>query len=411
MRRPAWLDRESAAWQQDGLITADQRTAILGRYTALHERSASAILMWLAVLTGGVGLVLLVGWNWDLIPPAPKLAAAFGVPALAFAGALAADRGGRDVWARRLVFFAAVAAGGIFTASADVYRSPDPGLSVWWALALCVCAALVPSAFLTSVAGGVTIAWLVVSAGSMPPPWIFLLLGALLAVAVEQAPDRTAGAVVTAAVAVWAFTVAGATWPSANPVLFVMVLLAGAALDGWAHAAPDRRPAFARPVPAAIFLLLSLAFLQMAQAPIGSDPWTGAVASPWPAISLALVFGGVAIWPALGRRGSLRPAALAALGLGWLGAWLLDPAYVGPGARWPWTIAFGAATVLTGVSFVREASRERSAAMFAMGVLAVLIFVVTRAIDAQGALWPSALALFAGAALLAWLGRTWARRS
>jgi hypothetical protein len=35
---------------------------------------------------------------------------------------------------------------------------------------------------------------------------------------------------------------------------------------------------------------------------------------------------------------------------------------------------------------------------------------VARAIDAQGALWPSALALFAGAALLAWLGRTWARR-
>jgi hypothetical protein len=409
MRRPAWLDRESAAWQQDGLITADQRTAILGRYTALHERSASAILMWLAVLTGGVGLVLLVGWNWDLIPPAPKLAAAFGVPALAFAGALAADRGGRDVWARRLVFFAAVAAGGIFTASADVYRSPDPGLSVWWALALCVCAALVPSAFLTSAAGVVTIAWLLASGGTPPPPWMFLVLGAVLALAVEQVPDRTAGAILCAAVAVWAFVVAGNTWRGAHHMLFTLVLLAGAALDAWAHAPLDKRPAFARPVPATIFLLAPLAFLQMSPGEMRSHPWTDAVANPWPAISLAVAFGAAAIWSA--RRGSVRSAALAVLGLAWLGAWLLGPAYVGPGARWPWTIAFGAATVLTGVSFVREASRERSAAMFAMGVLAVLIFVVTRAIDAQGALWPSALALFAGAALLAWLGRTWARRS
>ena len=411
MRRPAWLDRESEAWLRDGLITADQRAAILNRYSALHERSAAAVLTWLAVLTGGAGLVLLAGWNWDLIPPATKISAAFGVPALAFAGAVLAGRGGRDLWARRLVFLGAVAAGGIFLAVADVYQSPDPGLSAWWALALCVSAALVPSAFLTSVAAGVTIAWLLAQGGFLPPPWLFLVLGPLLAVAVEQVPDRTAGAAVTAAVAVCAFTVAADTWPAANPPLFVLALLAGAALDAWAHAPDDRRPAFARPVPAAIFLLAPLAFLQMGQGPLRSDPWADAAANPWPAIVLALGFGAVAIRPALGGRRSLRSAALAAVGLAWLGVWLFDPAWIGSGARWPWTIVFGAATVLAGVSLVREASRERSAALFALGVLAVLVFVVMRAIDAQGALWPSALALFAGAALLAWLGRTWAKRS
>ena len=412
MRRPAWLDRESEAWLRDGLITADQRAAILNRYYALHERGAAAVLTWLAVLTGGVGLVLLAGWNWDLIPPATKISAAFGVPALAFAGALVADRGGRDLWVRRLVFLGAVAAGGIFVAVPDIYQSADPVLSVWWALALCVSAALVPSAFLTAVAAGVTIAWLLSSAGSPPPPWMFLALGPMLAFAVEQVPDRTAGGVVSAAVAMWAFAVPSGTWPDANPTLFVMVLLAGAALDAWAHAPDDRRPAFARPVPAAIFLLVPLAVLQMAHGPVRSHPWGDAVSNPWPAIALAVAFAAVAIWPALRRGQSLRSAVLAALGLIWLGAWLFDPAWVGgPGARWPWTIAFGAATVLVGVSFVREASRERSAALFGLGVLAVLVFVVMRAMDAQGALWPSALALFAGAALLAWLGRTWARRS
>ena len=412
MRRPAWLDRESEAWLRDGLISADQRAAILSRYSALHERSAAAVLTWLAVLTGGAGLVLLAGWNWDLIPRATKLVAAFGVPALAFAGALIAGRGGRDLWARRLVFLGAVAAGGIFLAVADIYQSSDPALSVWWALALCVSAALVPSAFLTSVAGGVTIAWLLASGGFPPPPWMFLALGTLLAVAVEQLQDRTSGAIVTAAVVVWAFTVAADTWPGANPPLFVLALLAAAALDAWAHAPAARRPAFARPVPAALFLLTPLALLQMTRGPIRSDPWADAVASPWPAIALAVVFGAVAIWPAVRGRGQLRSAVLAALGLAWLGAWLLDPAWVGgPAAGWPWTIAFAAATILAGVSFVREASRERSGALFALGVLAILIFVVMRAVDVQGALWRSALALFAGAALLAWLGRTWAKRS
>ncbi len=412
MRRPAWLDRESEAWQRDGLITADQRTAILNRYTALHERSAAAVLTWLAVLTGGAGVVLLAGWNWDLIPATTKLSAAFGVPALAFAGALMAGRAGRELWVRRLVFLGAVTAGGIFVAVADIYQAPEPNLSVWWVVALCASAALVPSGFLTSAAAGVTIAWLVISSGSAPPPWMFLLLGPLLALAVEQRPDRTAGAVVTAAVAMWAFAVTGGTWPDANPALFVMVLLAGAALDAWAHSPADRRPAFARPVPAAIFLLAPLAFFQMAHGPVRSHPWVDAVSNPWPAIALAGSFGAVAIWPALARRQSLRSAALAVLGLAWMGAWLIDPAWVGgPAARWPWTIAFSAATVLAGVRFVREAARERNAATFGLGVLAVLIFVVLRALDAQGALWPSAIALFAGAVLLAWFGRTWARRA
>ena len=80
MRRPLWLDRESEGWERDGIISPSQRAAILGRYGALHERSAAAILIWLAVLTGGAGLVLLAGWNWDLIPPATKLAVLLNTP-------------------------------------------------------------------------------------------------------------------------------------------------------------------------------------------------------------------------------------------------------------------------------------------------------------------------------------------
>ena len=412
MRRPAWLDRESERWRQDGIITAEQRAAILNRYPALPGRTAASVLTWLALLTGGAGVVLIAGWNWDRIPQAWQLGTVFGMPAVAFAGALVADAAGRDLWTRRLTLLGALVAGAIFVAVADIYHSPDPGLSVLWPLALCASAALVPSGFLISVAGGVTILWLIIQTGSPPPPWMFLLLGPLLAFAVEQVPDRTAGSVVSAAVAVWAFSVSGSTWPDANASLLVYVLLAAAALDAWAHAPANRRPAFARPLTAAVFLLLPLGFLQIGYGEVRSDPWAGTISHPLPALSLAAALGAVAIWPAVRSRALVRSAGFGALALVWLGVWLFAPdAINAPGARWPWMVAFGAALILAGVSFVREAARERSASLFALGVIAVALFVVTRAIDAQGALWPSAFALFGGAALLAWLGRAWAKRS
>ena len=412
MRRPAWLDRESEGWQRDGLITTAQRAAILDRYGAPAERNAAAVLIWLAVLAAGAGLVLLVGWNWDQLSRAAQLGLVFTVPSAAFAGALAAERRGQDLWTRRLVFLAAIAAGGIFLAVSDVYRAAEPGVPVLWALTLCVTAALVPAPFLTVVAGVVTIAWLLAQAGSAPASWIFLGLGACLALAVEQAPDRVAAGVTATAFAVWTFTIATDTWSDASATTFVFVLLAGAALDAWAHAPADRRPAFARPLPAAVFLLLPLAFLQVWHGQVRAHPWTDVTENPWPTIVLAIVLATVAIWPAIRRRGSPRAAALSALGLVWLVMWLTSPSLVTDvSARLTWAIAFGGATILAGVSLVREAARERSVGRFAIGVLFVASFVAARAIDAQGAIWQSALALFAGALLLGWLGRTWSKGS
>ena len=307
MRRPSWLDRESERWRQDGLISADQRAAILDRYGPLPERTAASVLMWLALLTAGAGLVIVAGWNWDRLPHAWQLGTVFSLPALAFAGALVADAAGRDLWTRRLTLFGALIAGGIFIAVSDIYHSPEPVMSVLWPLALCAAAALVPSGFLTSVAAGVTIIWLVIQAGSPPPPWMFLVLGPLLAFAVEQVPDRIAGSVVSAAVAVFAFSVSGNTWPDANASLLVYVLLAAAALDAWAHAPSARRPAFARPLTASVFLLVPLGFLQIGSTEVRSDPWSGAISHPLPALALAAGLGAVAIWPALRDRGWRAP--------------------------------------------------------------------------------------------------------
>ena len=75
MRLPTWLVTESEAWQRDGLITDEQRRAILARYepSATAAEQASSALTWLAVLAAGIGAIVLVAWNWTSIPDLVKV--------------------------------------------------------------------------------------------------------------------------------------------------------------------------------------------------------------------------------------------------------------------------------------------------------------------------------------------------
>lgn len=413
MRRPAWLDRESDAWVRERLISAEQRSAILARYSPPVERGAASILMWLAALAGGVGFVLLVGWNWDRIPRAVQLGGTFATTALLFLGALVARGRESAIVADRLVFLASIAAAGIFVAVDDGYHAATPGVSVFWAITTCVTAALVPGLFVTLLASGVTAVWLLAQGGAQPPPWTFLLLGPLLALAVEQVPSRLASGAVSTVFVVWVWGIAIDTWTDAFAPAMGFALLAAATLDAWAHAPAGRRPAFARATPAAFFLVVALFFLQPWHQMARAHPFDDVLASPWPALALAAALAAAAIWPAIRRRpDSARAAVLALVGAGFLGAWILAPdAVAGAAARWPWLLAFGAAAVFCGVSLVREAAREGDLGLFAMGVLSVVSFVAARAIGSEGNLWQSSLSLFAGALILWWLGRTWAKRS
>ncbi len=413
MRRPVWLDQESDAWQREGLISADQRRAILARYSVPIDRSPAGILMWLAALAGGVGFVLLVGWNWDRIPRGLQLGAVFGATAGLFVAALVSHARGSVILTQRFVFLAAIAAAGIFVAVDDGYHAAQPDLPVLWVVTACVTAALVPGVVMTLLAAGGTAMWLLVLGGAPPPPWMFLLLGPLLAVSVEQAPNRFSSGAVATVFVLWAWAVAIDTWADALAPTMVLALLAGAALDAWAHAPEGSRPAFARATPAAFFLFLSLFFLQPWHQMAHAHPLRDVIASVWPTLALAGALALVAVWPAVRRRpDSLRAAALAVLGAAFLVVWIVAPgAVTGPSARWPWLAAFGLAAVLTGASLVREAARDRDLGLFAMGILNVVSFVAARASGSEGNLWQSSLALFAGAVLLWWLGRTWAARS
>ena len=100
--RSAWLEDQSAAWLRQGLVDADTRDRILASYEVQSaERRGLLALMLLGALMFGIGVLLLIGYNWDRLPVNGKIAIIMSSVALAFAalgGHLRASTppGGRD---------------------------------------------------------------------------------------------------------------------------------------------------------------------------------------------------------------------------------------------------------------------------------------------------------------------------
>ena len=73
-----WLRAEVPHWQAEGLIDADQGTALLHRYRAAPDPdrrfSLARLMLTLGALFVGVGLIWLVGANLDQLPPLTRFA-------------------------------------------------------------------------------------------------------------------------------------------------------------------------------------------------------------------------------------------------------------------------------------------------------------------------------------------------
>lgn len=78
--RRAWLVGELDAWRDLGLIDTDQHQAVLGLYATSEELGqgrqsrALGVLFTLGALLLGLGLMLLIAYNWEAMPAAVKVA-------------------------------------------------------------------------------------------------------------------------------------------------------------------------------------------------------------------------------------------------------------------------------------------------------------------------------------------------
>jgi len=99
--RRRWLEAEVSLWEKEGEITSAQAAAILGRYESEGDlagkrgRRMFVALVSLALVMFAVGLLLLIGYNWDEIPRTGKVAILFAGVAAAFTGSVVEYRRGR----------------------------------------------------------------------------------------------------------------------------------------------------------------------------------------------------------------------------------------------------------------------------------------------------------------------------
>jgi uncharacterized membrane protein len=419
MRPPPWLGTETDAWQRDGLITDEQRRAILARYEpeAGESQRAATMLVWLALLMGGVGVTVLLAWNWTAIPQLAKILLTFGSVAASYGAAAIAARGGHQLRAERLAFFGALISGAaLFVSTEIVHMDADhTSLLLLWAIVIAATGLLVSSA-LTAAAGAFVITWwMLVTAGSVPGPWWFLLVWPMLALTIERDRNRVVAGAVALAFGFWAFFVTLSVWGEAGgpPVAgFVVALLSGAWLDALAHGPIERRPEFASVTPALAVIFLSLVWLLPSDFHRELRDWHMASGSVWPVFVLiaSLVVMTVRTLAA-NRQWRSRPMALVLVASIWILAWVLLPGAFRSGnlAQWTWTAVFSATMVLVGTSAVREAAATRDRGMLTLGLLSVLTFVVVRVIDNSGGVLVQALLLLTMAAVLWWLARMWSR--
>ncbi len=415
MRLPEWLPTESEAWQRDGLITPDQRRAILARYTpsATAAEQASSALTWLAVLAAGIGAIVLIAWNWTSIPDVVKILFSTGPMLGLYVAAALAARAGRDVRAERLVLLAALFAGAVLFVTEDLVHI-DPQrthTTLLWAAVLAATALLTPSAVIAAVGVAVVGWWALVAGESVSALWWFLPIWSMLAVAVERAFNRWVAFAVTFVFGFWVFLVILSVWSDQPVAPGIAVVLAGCWLDTLARVPAARRPACARTTPALALTLLGMIFLLPSGSHRAMSDWHLTFGPLWPGAALlaGLALGvGWNAWQSGAWRS--RQVGLAALAALWLIAWFVIPAHLRSSwwQQWIWTWAFSAAMILMGASAVREASRTRDIGQFVLGLLSVIVFVIVRVVDAQS-LVVSGLMLLVSAVVLWWLGRMWAR--
>lgn len=179
--RLAWLRAESARWRDAGLVDAEGRERLIAGYEAEPARNRGMIaLVIFAVLIGGVGLLLLIGYNWDRIPSFVKVTMLVGAVAVAFSGAAAAYARLRPTIGETLAFSGTVLLANAIWLVAQVLHIQGhfPDAFLWIGIGCLATAWLVRSRWIGVEAAILLLAWLIgENTFFQRPIYSFLVLG------------------------------------------------------------------------------------------------------------------------------------------------------------------------------------------------------------------------------------------
>lgn len=406
-----WLRDESRQWVADGVLDEPRRERILSRYdTGSSPHRGTMALTLIAVLMCGIGVLLVIGYNWDRIPPGVKVGMIMTSIAAVFAGAAIAYARGRHTLGEVLAFAGTLLFGNGIWLIAQVLHIQGhfPDAFLWFSIGALVAAFLVESVAIGVGASVLTGVWIISEASFYPHIiYSFLVLWPCALWIAYRLRSTVMIYLLGLTAALW---VAIATmheshtnaWPSA-------VLLVGCALyaaSRWHDEASEVGDAWrisglgtlllviiplmvssfysdvekgAAPSTMAITLLAGLAALSPVARPVR-------VPSDWTVLLTAFVS---VIW-----------AGVVASGLLTRGWWLTTGS----------TVVFSAVSLLLCVTLIRSAFRSNRTADLAFGVLFGLAFLIVRWTSViENLLWSGLLLLVTGGGLL-FVARQWLRR-
>lgn len=407
-----WLDAQSRGWREAGIIDEFTRERILGGYVAESaERQGMLALVLIAVVMFGVGLLLLIGYNWDEIPRTAKLAILIGAVAAAFAASAVAYARGRQAAGETLAFAGTLLFGNAIWLVAQVLhiqgRYPDAFL--WWAIGVFACAALVRSKSIAVEAAAILVAW-VFAEGTFAQhtAFAFLLLWPLaLSVGYSLKSPVTIGVSAFAA-ALWVFL---SGMDEHSSAWLGSVALTGCALYAAGRAHRDGTPMrFAWETSGLAVLLIVSIPLMVIEVHRQFTPHSAGTT----AIVLALVAGAAAIAGGVWRSRSATDKVVLGAAVA-VTVWIVltAPGLVPAGvatARAA-TVLFSIVTVAIAVGLIRSALTSDRVTDLAFGVLFALVFLIVRWTSVvENLLWSGLLLVAAGGGLLL-IARLWRGRA
>jgi len=406
-----WLQDESRLWVADGLVDEPSRARMLSQYDAesLPHRGTMALTL-IAVLMCGIGVLLVIGYNWDRIPADVKVGMIMAAVALAFGGASVAYARKRHTIGEILAFAGTLLFGNSIWLIAQVLHIQGhfPDAFLWFSIGALAAAFLVESAAIgigAAILGGV---W-IISETSFYPHIIYPFLalwpcGVLVAYRVRSSVMVY---VLGLTAALW---VGIATAPESHlNVAPAAAMLTGCALYAvarWHHEQSDMDDGWR---------ISGLGTLLLVITPLMASGLYENVQKGAP-VSTIIIASVVAI---IAMSAIARPIRLPAdwTVLATAGVSALWAVVVGSGLlshQW-WlrtvsTIAFSATALLLCVTLIRSAFRSSRTSDLVFGVLFGLAFLVIRWTSViENLLWSGVLLLVTGGGLL-FIAHQWLRR-
>lgn len=410
--RLAWLERESRRWLDAGTIDEGTRARILAEYEGEPFVKGPLLLVVLAVLMFGIGVLLLIGYNWHRIPQAGKIAMIMAAVAASFGGSAVAYAKQRSTTGEALAVLGTLFYGNGIWLIAQVLHIQGyfPDAFLWFGIGAGVCAALLRSKWIGIETAILLVAWVfAVSAAAQRAEYLFLAAWPLVLILAYRLRSPVMLAIAAFAMPMWAFF---STAPmSREPVFLGATAATGCALYAVGHCHRDGSPMQPAWQIAGLFPLL-IAFIPLLASEVhreGTRQGTGVTALP-----VLIVLAGAVCVVVLARRKRLDPAMaaiviVAAALFAWTVSLALGIARQGPFVLSA-TIAFSVLALLLSVSLIRTALRSSHPYEFGFGVLFAAVFLIVRWVSVIQNMFLSGLLMLAAGAGLLVVVRLWRQR-